>query len=194
MPLIETIVADLNTHAMAGIGAKPDSAQTNLDSVLSGTCRVKQKFVHMKASISATNRLSCVAVPTSPAFNGSYIHFEDDWSTVGTMDINRKLIASGNFSGCTYQIYRSGAGTFKCAHIARPAGGGADALVGLMGSYAGQQGWTLLQTVPTAGLIQNGCSEVFVVSQLLNARIDTVRLELSNMGATVRRTLFSTPV
>jgi hypothetical protein len=105
------------------------------------------------------------------------------------------MVASGNFSGCAYKVYRCDDGSYRCAHIARPGGGGsADALVGLMDNYASQKGWRSIQSVTTAGLVNvNGCSEVFIVSQLLNNRIDTIRLELSNQGLTLRRTLFSDP-
>jgi hypothetical protein len=199
MPSIQTLVADLNNGSIVGIGAKPMSNETNLSNTLSDTCRVKNLFVHMKASISATNRLACAGAAASHDFNGSYIHFQDDWSTVGTMDINRKIVASGNFSGCAYKIYRSAAAVYKCVHIARPSGAGADALVNLMASYAQQQGWVELQHVTThGGLINgpNGCKEIFIVSQLFpNQRIDTVRLQINNQGLIVGRDLYSvTPI
>ena len=153
MPSIQTLVADLDNGSVTGIGLKPDSNQTNIAKTISDTCRVKYKFVHMKASISGTNRLSCQSARDSVNFDGSYIHFQDAWSTVGNMDINRTIVASGNFSGCAYKIYRSAPGAFKCVHIARPGGTGADALVVLMDNYARQVGWTLIRSVSTAGLI-----------------------------------------
>lgn len=190
MPSIATLVADLNAGTVPGIGAKPDANVTNLESVISETCRAKHKFVHMNATFSATGRLSCAGAATSATFNGSYVHFQDDWTTVGTMDINRKIIASGNFSGCAYRIYRSAPATYKCAHIARPGGAGSDALVNLMDNYATQKGWVRLQSVTTHGLIGvGGCAEIFIVSQFLGNRIDTVRLQLNNMGLIVARDL-----
>lgn len=147
----------------------------------------------MNASISATNRLSCQSAANSLNFNGSYIHFEDAWSTVGNMDVNRRIVASGNFSGCAYKIYRSGPAAFKCVHIARPGGVGANALVNLMDSYARQSGWVEIRSVSTMGLIGvNGCTEVFVVSQLfIYQRIDTIRLAINSQGLIVGHDLYS---
>jgi hypothetical protein len=195
MPSIATLVADLNAGTVPGIGAKPDSNTTTSTALISGTCRVKELHVNMTAALSATNRLSCSAAGVGVAFNGCYVHFQDDWSTVGTMDLNHLITASGNFSGCAYKIYRSAPATYKCVHIARPGGTGSDTLVNLMDNYAKQKGWTLLQTVTTVGLIGGGCSEVFVVSQLFhNIRIDTVRLQINNQGLVVGRTLTTSGV
>jgi hypothetical protein len=106
MASIQTLVTDLNTAGrILGIGAKPNSTVTTSETEISGTCRVKNKFVNMKASLSDTNRLSCQEAAASSPFNGTYIHFEDDWSTVGDMDIQHTLAASGNFSGCAYKIF-----------------------------------------------------------------------------------------
>ena len=33
-------------------------------------------------------------------FNGSYLHYDAAWSTIANMDGNRRIVASGNFSGC----------------------------------------------------------------------------------------------
>lgn len=191
MPSIATLVADLNGGAVPGIGAKPDSNSTTSTALISGTCRVKELHVNMNASFSGTGRLSCSAAGLGAAYNGCYVHFQDDWSTVGTMDLNHLIVASGNFSGCAYKVYRSAPATYKCVHIARPGGAGSDALVTLMDNYAQQKGWTLLQTVSTVGVIGvGGCSEVFVVSQLFhNNRIDTIRLAINNMGLIVGRQL-----
>ncbi len=197
MPSIQALVADLHNRSIVGIGAKPGSHLTNLASEISETCRVMYSFVHMNATLSGGNRLSCGEAQVSANFNGSYLHFKDNWSTIANMDINRPIVASGNFSGCAYKVFRSEqAAMFKCAHIARPAGAGSDALVGLMTSYAGQKQWTELQSITTAGHIGvNGCAEVFIVSQLfLNQRIDTVMLDINNQGLTVGSTLVSTPI
>ena len=197
MPSIQTLVADLQNRTIVGIGAKPPSNVTNLESEISQTCRVRYAFVHMNATISQGNRLSCAEAQVSANFNGSYLHFMDGWSTVANMDTNRRIVASGNFSGCAYKVYRSDQpATFKCAHIARPGGAGSDALVNLMAGYAGQKKWTELQSISTAGHIGvNGCAEVFVVSQLFwNQRIDTVVLDIDNRGLTVGSTLHSVAI
>jgi hypothetical protein len=194
MSSIQNLVADLKSGSIEGIGAKPNSDVTNLETVISVDCRVKHKFVHMKASLES-NRLSCQEAAASALFNGTYIHYEDDWSTIGNMDINRMLAASGNFSGCAYKIYRSAPAVYKCAHISRPAKKG-DALVKLMDQYAKQSGWTEIQSVETAGLIGvNGCTEVFLVSQLFNnQRMDTIRLAVNSRGVIVGRTSYSANV
>jgi hypothetical protein len=191
VPSIATIVADLNGGAVPGIGAKPDSGSTTSTAVISGTCRVKELHVNMTAAFSGTGRLSCTAAGIGGAYNGCYVHFQDDWSTVGTMDLNHLVVASGNFSGCAYHIYKSAPTTYKCVHIARPGGVGANALVNLMDNYAQQKGWTRLQTVSTVGVIGvGGASEVFVVSQLFhNNRIDTIRLAINNQDLIVGRQL-----
>jgi hypothetical protein len=194
MPSIQTLVADLNNGSIPGIGGKPASNATNVESVLSGTCRVKNSFVHVIASLSGAGKLSCQAAATSPNFNAGYVHFEDDWSTVGTLDVNRRLLISGNFSGCLYKIYRSGVGVFKGVHIARPAGVGANALIQLMADYALQNQWVEIQAVPTVGQIPVG-GEVMIVSQMfVGDRIDTIRLQINNQGLIVGRTLFSVAI
>jgi hypothetical protein len=194
MPSIQTLVADLNSGAVTGLAAKPASDETNVDTTLSGTCRVKNSFVHIIASLTGTGRLHCQAAKTSLNFNGGYVHFEDDWSTVGTLDVNRRLLISGNFSGCLYKIYRSAPGVFKGVHIARPAGTGANALVQLMTDYARQNQWTEIQAVPTVGFIP-AQGEVMIVSQLfVGDRIDTIRLQLNNQGLIVGKTLFSVAI
>lgn len=196
MPSIQTLVADLNNGSILGVGAKPDAAVTNLESVISDALKVKHKFVHMNATISGASRLSCAAAATSISFNGSYVHFEDGWSTIGNMDINRLIVASGNFSGCTYKIYRSAPGVFKCVHIARPGGVNANALVTSMATYAGQVGWTELVAIPTVGFIgNNGCTELYVVSQLFyNQRIDSILLQINSQGLIVGRAVTSVAV
>jgi hypothetical protein len=176
----------------------PDSNTTNLDKTISDTCRVKYRFVHMNASISGTNRLTCVGAASSPVFNGSYLFFEDDWSTVANMDMNRKVVVSGKFSGCRWRVFRSQEmGVFKCTHIARPGGVGSDALVSLItDGYGVQNQWALVHELSTAGRVGvNGCVEVFVVSQLFpGQRIDSIAIDVNNQGLVVGRQFVSTPI
>lgn len=192
MPSIDAITQDLNNGSIVGIGAKPAPLPTTCNiSVISAPCKIQNYSAMMKASLSGTNRLTC-ADAVGFDFNGSYLHFKDGASTIANMDVNRRIVASGNFSGCMYKIYRERTGGFKCAHIARPAGLGADSLVQLMDIYAGQLGWTTIRAVPTAGLIGvNGCAEVFIVSYLItNVRVETVRVQINNMGLAVARDLY----
>lgn len=187
MPSIASITQDLNNRSIVGMAAKPaplpGSANIN---VISAPCKIENFSVLMKATLTGSNRLSC-AEAVGLDFNGNYLHFKDNCSTIANMDVNRRLVVSGNFSGCMYKIYNTGNGAFKCAHIARPAGAGANSLVQLMDIYAGQQHWPTVRAVPTAGLIGvNNCAEVIIVSYLItNKRIETVRLQVNNQGLTV---------
>ncbi len=197
MASISTVIADLMGGNIIGIGAKPAANEENARSNISVAHQLKHSAVHMKATISATNRLGMVEAPNSIDFNGNYVHFADGWATAGTMDINRTLVISGNFSGCLWRIYREGVSggglsdVFKCVHIARPAGEQSDAIVALVTAYATGAGWTLIQEVPSAGYAPPK-GEVIMVSRMTHNRtIDTVRLEINNTGLITGKTQFT---
>ena len=124
-------------------------------------------------------------------FNGSYLHYDAAWSTIANMDVNRRIIVSGNFSGCMFKVYQVSPGVFKCAHISRP-GTNSDQLVTSMAAYATAQGWTEVRAVPTAGLIgSDGCTGVVCVSYLItNVRIETIRLQINSLGLIVGKTMW----
>ena len=193
MPSIDTIVQDINSGTIVGVGAKPPPNIANsTTSVISAPHKIKYFSELMKATISPTNRLAC-----DPAqgldFNGNYLHYADGFSTIANMDVNRRLVVSGNFSGCMYKIFDAGQGAFKCAHIARPGGANSDSLVQLIDIYAGQYGWTPIRSIPTVGLIgTNGCKEVIVLSRLItNTRIETARLQVNNQGLIVAKDVWA---
>lgn len=190
---VHEITAKINNGSILGMGSKPDSNSTNRHNTLSATHRLKNSFVHSKATVNTgSNRLSFVDAASSIDFNSGYIHFQDDWTTCGTLDVNRRLVASGNFSGCTYKVFNSGSGAFTCLHIARPSGKDADALVVLADDYAAQKKWTLVREVKTVGYIGvNGCKEIFLISYLSpNRQIHTIRVNLNNQGLIVDKELF----
>lgn len=190
---IHEIITQINDGSIRGIGSKPDSLSTNRHSSLSETRRLKYSFVHTNATVNtASARLSFIDAKNSINFNSGYIHFQDDWTTCGTLDVNRRLVASGNFSGCTYKVFASGSGAFTCMHIARPSGVGANALVTLADDYATQMKWTLVREVKTTGHIGvNGCTEIFLISYLSpNRQIRTERIDLNNQGLIVDKELF----
>lgn len=195
MPSIQNLVADLNNGSIVGLGASPSSDDENMFRVISQPQAVKYSFVHMKASISATNRLAMASALNSIDFNGSYLHYDAAWSTIANMDVNRRIVASGNFSGCMYKVYKVSPGVFKVAHISRP-GQDSDRLVRLMATYATSQGWTEIRAVPTVGLIgQNGCTGVFCLSYLItNVRIETIRLSVGPTGLIVDKTMWADAV
>ena len=199
-PSIQTLIADLQNFAgggIVGIGMAPPSHSSNLDKPISETCRVKYNFVHANATISGGGRLTFADAGSSPIFNASYLHYQDDWSTVANMDVNRRIVGSGNFSGCMWKVFRSDqAGLYKCVHIARPGGGGTDALVSLITQgYAPQGKWTEVQSISTAGHVNVGnCTQVFVVSQLSTNSIDTVVLDLDRQNQTIAAALHSVAV
>lgn len=203
MPSVDTIIADLTNGIITGIGQKPDSGHENARSVISATHQLTHSAVHIKAAISATNRLTLASARNSSDFNGNYVHFADGMATAGTMDLNRPLVISGNFSGCLWRIYRapppgmpSGKlyDIFKCVHIARPFGAGADAVVAQVTSYATAEGWTLIQEVPSVGFIPPKGEVVMVSRMTHNVQIDTVRLEIDNTGVIQGTTLFTDPI
>ena len=191
MPSIATLVADLSIPgAIAGVGAKPRPEEYNFKSVISQDRAIKYYFKNVDVMLSADVPpiLRCVSTETGQAFNGGYVHFEDGWSTVGIMNNSRKIIASSNFSGCEYRIYRSEPGTFLCAHISRPAGAAANTVTAKMTAHATQRGWNLVEQVQTAGLVGQGlCNGVYIVSQLIGTRIRTIRLQYSTTGLIVGR-------
>jgi len=191
MPSIQNLVADLNNGSIVGVGASPSSDDENMFRAISAPHQVKYSFVHMKATISGTNKLTMASALSSIDFNGSYLHYDAAWSTIANMDVNRRIIVSGNFSGCMFKVFKVSPGVFKCAHISRP-GQDSDRLVGLMDAYAASEGWTEVRAVPTVGLIgNNGCSGVICVSYLItNVRIETIRLEISAHGMIVGKTMW----
>ena len=186
-------VLDLQNRALTGIGAKPQAQSTSNDSTMSAGHAVKYRYVNMVASDSNT-RFSCATADHSINSNGCYLHFQDDWSTMAPLDILRPVVASGNFSGCGYKVFRTGGGGFMCAHIARPNGPSSDANMNLISDYAAQKGWTEIRSFTTSGLVTvAGCSEVYIVSQLHPGHqyIQTIRLEVNNMGQTLRHTTYT---
>lgn len=191
MPSIQNLVADLNNGSITGIGASPSSDDENLFRSISDTHSVKYSFVHMKAAISAANKLTMASAMNSIDFNGSYLHYDAAWSTIANMDVNRRIVVSGNFSGCMFKVYKVSPGVFRCAHISRP-GTDSDRLVGLMATYATSQGWTEVRSVPTVGLIgTNGCSGIICVSYLItNVQIETIRLQINSNGGIVGKTMW----
>lgn len=195
MPSINTVVADFQNGSLTGIGAMPEMNGQRTDKVISDTCRVKYKFVHMIASLNGTT-LSCVEAAASISFNGSYLFFEDDWSTVANMDVHRLLVVSGKFSGCMWKVFRTQQHQYKCVHIARSGGPGANALVNLVtnGTAVNNQ-WVEVQSMQTGHLIGGGANEVVVVSQYFPAhqRIDSIALALNNNGQVVNSVFQSNP-
>jgi len=191
MPSIQNLVADLNNGSIVGVGASPSSDAETMFRTISATDAVKYSFVHMKAAISAANKLTMASALMSLDFNGSYLHYDAAWSTIANMDVNRRIIVSGNFSGCMFKVYKASPGVFRCAHISRP-GGDADRLVGLMANYATSQGWTEVRAVSTVGLIgNNGCTGITCVSYLItNVEIQTIRLQINSIGMIVDKTMW----
>ena len=183
MPSINTLVSDLAGGGITGVGAKPPSDSTSGESTLSGTHFMKYLYTDMTATISSGGRLSCAEA--SGAANGRYLHFRDNHATLAKISVSHPVVASGNFSGCAFKAYKHG-GDIYCTHIARPGGTGSDANVKLADDYAKQKGWAELLHVPTVGSIGvNGCSEVWVVAQLIGNRIDAIRIDVSSQGTIV---------
>jgi hypothetical protein len=193
MPSINTLVADLSSGAIVGVAAKPDSNATTGSATLSGTHLLKYLYTDMTAALTPGNRLTCPE--SAGAANGRYLHFQDSHATIAKISLSHPIVASGNFSGCAYKVYKHG-GDIYCTHIARPGGVGSDANVNLADDYAKQKGWTELQNIPTVGNIgTNGCSEVWVVSQLVGNRIDSIRLNVNSQGVIVgKSTVYSANV
>jgi hypothetical protein len=184
MPSIQNLVPDLANGSIIGLAGRPDTRFTTNHAPVSETCRVKYLYANAKFSLSPSNRLVCETA-NSIDINGSYLHFEDDFSTVTKIDILRPIVMSGRFSGCAYKVFRHG-GIITCAHVARPAGREQEAIVGLMDSYAGQKGWEELQHISTMGYIGvNGCREVAIISQLRAGNLDTILLAVDNAGLIV---------
>lgn len=182
MPSIENLIPDLASGAIVGFGTKPPSNEMNEFAEISGTCRIAYASVQIKATITPTNCLSCPSARLSPDFNGNYLHYQDSMTTVAQIDAVHPIVVSGNFSGCEYKVFNTGAGVV-CTHIARPHGVGSDALVTLMDGYAGQKGWIQLQDIKTVGYIGGGCIEVIVVSQLRESGIDSILLKVRSDGS-----------
>jgi len=191
MPSIQNLTADLNNGSIVGVGQAPSSDDENNWRVISAPDGIKYSFVHIKAAISGANILTMANALRSIDFNGSYLHYDAAYSTIANMDVNRRIIISGNFSGCMFKVYKVSPGIFKCAHISRP-GTNSDRLVGLMTTYATNEGWTEIRSVPTAGLIgNNGCTGVVCVSYLItNVQIETVRLQIDSHGRIVGHTMW----
>lgn len=184
MPSINTLVADLNGGTVTGVAAKPDSSSTTDSATLSGTHLIKYLYSDMAATLTPSNRLSCPK-GAGAGVNGRYLHFQDSYATIAKLSVSHPIVASGNFSGCAFKVFKGG-GEIICAHIARPSGKGSDANVRLVDDYARQKGWTELQHIQTAGNIgANGCSEVWVVSQLIGNRVDTIRINVNSQGVIV---------
>lgn len=177
------IIANLANRTTIGMGASP-MINYATDTALSISHAVKYKYCNAAITVSGANRLTCTRA-TSININGTYLFFEDNWTTVCRMDALRPIVVSGSFSGCLFKIFRGG-GAFYAAHIARP-NITPDANVVLIDDYADQKGWTEVQQVPSSGVIANydAANTVIMVSEYNGNSIDTVRLAVNNLGATV---------
>lgn len=182
LPSLQNLVADLSSGAITGVAAKPPSDSTTGNADLSGTHLIKYLYTDVAATLTGSNRLSC---PEGGNANARYLHFQDSRATIAKLSQAFPIVASGNFSGCAYKVFKDGTDVI-CAHIARPGGQGSDANVKLMDDYAQQKRWTELQHIQTVGNIgTNGCSEVWVVSQLIGNRVDSIRLNVNSQGVIV---------
>jgi hypothetical protein len=191
MPSIATLVADLDSGSIVGLGQMPDTSWTTVESEkrISDTCRVRNMYADVTLSISGTNRLT-FAQATPGGGNGTYLYFCDDWATVTTLDQNHPVAVSGNFSGCLWKVFRTPTNNvFKCSHISRPGGIDNNAIVSLItNGYGVTHRWTTVHEVPSLGYIGvNGCTGVVMASQLLSNRIDSIALGINGMGQIVTK-------
>jgi hypothetical protein len=189
-PNINRIIYHLNKGDIIGIGAKPSSDSHTTTQIISNEYKIRYSNLNIKAYITEKNRLSSQKV-ASTDINGSYLHYQDGWSTITKMDMLRPIVISGNFSGCAYKVFQA-MGLIICAHIARPNGPDAEQNVNYINDYAQQHGWIPIHTILTAGCIgQRGCSEVVVVSQLMRGnQVESIRLEINSLGQTVGKTIY----
>jgi hypothetical protein len=192
MPSVHSLVADIVSGTVIGIGAKPSGDDFNSNSTLSDTCRVKHNFVHTKIGFGGGNRVSFHSAETDINFDGSYVHFSADWNFVGNMDQNRPIAVSGNFSGCMWKVYHIEGSTFKAVHIPRAGGKESEAFVKLCETYAKQSKWTEIRSVGSnsqamGGALNHG-EEILMISQLfLNARLETVRIKVDSQGLIIQK-------
>jgi hypothetical protein len=202
---IRTIVSDLYHNRVRGVGPGFGLLASKGEKewgVLSDNHHIERKASPAKFLLDMKNFSLVVDVDSADnnAANGSVLFFEENLTTVATINRDRRIVGGGGYSGCLYSVYRVGNGEYKCFHTARPGGVGvnSDQYVNLLRSYAAAQNWILIHEVPTVGeATVGGCVTVFIltrVSYTINpVMVRTVRLSLDAQGMSVRRQRWNTP-
>ena len=184
MPSIQTLVADLNNGSISYVGALPDPRR-GTDSTLSDSHHIKYRHFDMVASLANGNRLNLKLSTGNDVANGRYLGYGAKCSAVVKMTTNLRIVASGYFSGCAYQVFKNN-GEVICVHISRPIGKNLELFVKMMEDYRQQKGWTKLHDITTSGKIgQNGCTGLIAVSQRIGNRVDSILIHFGHGGAIV---------
>jgi|GEM_PF-2905431 len=106
-------------------------------------------------------------------FDSKYINFQDQKTSMACAD-NVKVLASGGFSGCIFQLWRDEKGLTWGTHVYKGVDVNAD-----ISLAAKAKGWTLLYSIDTAGKGKDG-SEIFVVAVMGAKNADIISQRIKN--------------
>ncbi len=134
--------------------------------------------------------------------DGWVLGYEVGGTTVATLNHNRPICVSPDYSGCLFSVYEHN-GHYKCCHTAGAQNDG-DVHVHALQAYAVLQNWVLVHEVPTRtdnlnghnGSNINGCVTTVVVTRIgyhVGGNIvRSVRLRMNNQSQSIHRTRWTT--
>jgi hypothetical protein len=170
MPAIRTVISDLYHSHIQGVRKNLFHGNPDNQTVISLQQRIQYSSTPVVVAIDGAVVPFFLTAPKAAVGsvpNGTYLFFEDAWSTVADITRASRIAVGGNYAGCLYSVFDTGGGTYKCVHTARPGGAKREESVALLAQHAIQQGWRLVHTVPTAGFVGiGGCDMLYIVTRV----------------------------
>ncbi len=202
MPDMGKLISNLHHRRIGGLGDRCGGGNAMQEAVISEPHRLIFGYSPISTELGTTvpPRLNC-RYNNAPGANGKYIHYAEGWSYAADLDRNARTVASGDYLGCQYSVFKLPGGVYRCVHTSRPLNPdtdrGDDTYVVMLATYARRRDWQVVHTFHTAGLRAiSGCSGVFTVTRVSYTVVPepvvrTVRLELDGMGRIIRSTRFT---
>ncbi len=132
-----------------------------------------ENYYRCKMAVTPTGGLSFRPAISNSECDSKYITFQDKKTNLACAD-DVKVLASGGFSGCIFQLWEDPNKNIWGAHVYKGLDFKAD-----ISSRAKEKKWRLLYSLDTAGKGKSG-SEIFVVAVIENNKVDIVSQRIRN--------------
>ncbi|UTA48583.1 hypothetical protein L1F30_03335 [Simiduia sp. 21SJ11W-1] len=132
-----------------------------------------EDFYSCQLNTNAANGLGLGFNASIENVGAKYINFQDQKTALAKAD-TVKVLASGGFSGCIFQLWRDPDGHAWGAHVYKGTDGCAD-----INQQAKARGWTLLYSLDTKGKGAAG-REIFVVAVVGDKNADVIAMRIHN--------------